>query len=184
MLEQERTLIERAKTSSEAFGELFDIYYSPIFGYAFRRTADPEAARDITSEVFFKALRGIRNYRWEGISISHWLYRITNHEIIDWYKKQSRIGFRWSKIKQGTYSGMLCDGDAAAYIELKKNEDYIDLQACLSKLPSKYQEVIALRYFEDKDLKDIAFILEKPEGTVKSLLHRAVNRLRELMVRA
>ncbi|OGO37893.1 MAG: hypothetical protein A2147_06430 [Chloroflexi bacterium RBG_16_57_8] len=77
-LERERNLVDRAKTSSEAFGELYDLYYRQIFGYALRRTADIEVARDVTSAVFFKALRHIKGYRWQGISVSHWLYRIAN----------------------------------------------------------------------------------------------------------
>jgi RNA polymerase sigma-70 factor, ECF subfamily len=181
MLDQERDLVERAKTSSDAFGEIYDMYYRPIFGYAFRRTADPEAARDITSAVFFKALRGIKGYRWQGISISHWLYRIANRETIDWYKMQNRAGFHGISSGRDAGSKPLRDEITVAHSELTKNEDYLDLQACVAKLPAKYQEVIALRYFEDKGLRDIAFILEKPEGTVKSLLHRAVTLLRDLM---
>jgi RNA polymerase sigma-70 factor (ECF subfamily) len=48
-------------------------------------------------------------------------------------------------------------------------------------LPPKYQEVIALKYFEDKELKEIAEILSKPEGTVKSLLHRGIEKLRNTL---
>jgi RNA polymerase sigma-70 factor, ECF subfamily len=183
MLEQERDLVERAKTSPEAFAELYDMYYRTIFGYALRRTADLEAARDITSAVFFRALRGIKAFRWQGISISHWLYRIANRETIDWHRKQNKAGLHGISAMREAGSLPLRDEIAVAHSELANNEDYLDLQACVAKLPAKYQEVIALKYFEDKGLKDIAFILEKPEGTVKSLLHRAVTLLRDLMER-
>ena len=55
-LEQERDLVERAKYSREAFGELYDAHYGQIYGYALRRTADAEAARDIAANVFYEAL--------------------------------------------------------------------------------------------------------------------------------
>ena len=89
-LEQEKDLIERAKYSSEAFGELYDMYYDRIFGYALRRSADIDSAKDITSEVFFKALKNIGKFKWQGVPFSHWLYRIANREIIDHYSIRKR----------------------------------------------------------------------------------------------
>ena len=73
-LEQEKDLVERAKNSSEAFGELYDMYYDRIFGYALRRSADIDSAKDITSEVFFKALKNIGKFQWQGVPFSYWLY--------------------------------------------------------------------------------------------------------------
>ena len=52
-LEQEKQLIEKAKGDANAFGSLYDLYYSNIFGYVLRRTANIRVAEDITSEVFF-----------------------------------------------------------------------------------------------------------------------------------
>jgi RNA polymerase sigma-70 factor (ECF subfamily) len=77
-VEQERELVERAKSNREAFGELYDQYYSRIFGYVLKRTANIEVAEDVTSEVFFKALKNLRQFRWRGVPFSSWLYRIAN----------------------------------------------------------------------------------------------------------
>jgi RNA polymerase sigma-70 factor (ECF subfamily) len=66
---------------------------------------------------------------------------------------------------------------------LRKYETYMDIQKYISELSPKYQEVITLRYFEDKELKEIAEILGKPEGTVKSLLHRGIEKLRKTLSR-
>jgi RNA polymerase sigma-70 factor (ECF subfamily) len=63
--------------------------------------------------------------------------------------------------------------------ELKQHQEFLEIQAKIVQLPAKYQEVIALRFFEKKQINEIAEILGKKEGTVKSLLHRAVERLRE-----
>ena len=68
-----------------------------------------------------------------------------------------------------------------ADIELEKHEEFLTLHECITKLPAKYQEVIMLRFFEKKQLKEISEILQKNEGTVKSLLHRGLERLRRLM---
>lgn len=178
-LEQERDLVERARDSAEAFGELYDMYYDRIFGYALRRSADIDIAKDITSAVFFKALRHIKNYRWEGIPFSHWLYRIANREIVDLYHKKKRETSY--EVATNASNTALREELVAGVNELRKHEDYLDLQNYISKLPSKYQEVVILKYFEDMDITQIAGVLHKPEGTVKSLLHRGIEKLRKLM---
>jgi RNA polymerase sigma-70 factor (ECF subfamily) len=178
-LEQERLLVERARNSQEAFGELYDMYYDRIFGYALRRSADIEAANDITSAVFFKALKHIKNYRWEGIPFSHWLYRVANREIVDRYNRGKReTNYDMSRLWS---TQELRDEVVSGESILRMHEAYLDLQGYISKLPSKYQEVITLRYFEDLDIKQIAGILHKPEGTIKSLLHRSIEKLRMMM---
>ncbi len=65
--------------------------------------------------------------------------------------------------------------------ELHKHEEFLSVHENISKLSFKYQEVVTLRYFEHKHLKEIGVILGKSEGTVKSLLHRALKKLRKLM---
>ena len=179
-LDQERELVERAKDSKEAFGELYDAHYGRIFGYTLRRTADVEVARDIAATVFYEALRHIKDFRWRGVPFSHWLYRVANREISDHYKKRKREVYGNSSVADEDHpdpSKELYSGE----VERGKYEDYIELQSCIARLPPKYQEVLTLRYFEDRDMKDIAGILHKPEGTVKSLLHRGIEQLREMM---
>jgi RNA polymerase sigma-70 factor (ECF subfamily) len=63
--------------------------------------------------------------------------------------------------------------------KLKQYQDFLEIQEKIVRLPAKYQEVIALRFFEQKQINEIAEILGKKEGTIKSLLHRAVEKLRE-----
>ena len=70
---------------------------------------------------------------------------------------------------------------AEAYDELEKHQDFLKIQQHLIKLPSHYQTVIALKFFEKKKIKEIAEILGKKEGTVKSLLSRGLEQLRRLM---
>ncbi|UCD08611.1 MAG: RNA polymerase sigma factor [Dehalococcoidales bacterium] len=178
-LEQEKDLVERAKYSSEAFGELYDMYYDQIFVYTLRRSADIDSAKDITSEVFFKALKNIGKFRWQGVPFSHWLYRIANREIIDHYHNTKR--------ELNYEKGVNLDnpdfrqGMTESQENIRAYDDYLDLHKYLSRLSSKHQEVIALRYFEDLSMLDIAQILQKPEGTVKSTLHRGIDALRKMI---
>jgi len=65
--------------------------------------------------------------------------------------------------------------------ELKRHQDFIDVQARLKLLPIKYQEVISLKYFERKKIKEISEILGKKEGTIKSLISRGLEKIRNLL---
>ena len=182
-LEQEKELVERAKNDTEAFGELYDEYYSKIFGYVLRRTASIEIAQDVTSEVFFKALKNLPQFRWVGFPFSSWIYRIAAHEIANYFR-----GNKQGQLSLEEVSDSISISDPSAETELieaeaalKRHEEFLTLHQSISKLSVKYQEVITLRFFENKKVKEIGEILGKREGTIKSLLHRALEKLRKLM---
>lgn len=181
-LNEEEVLVERAKNDPDAFGNLYDEYYSQVFSYILKRTANIEVAQDLTSEVFFKALRNIGKFRWRGFPFSSWLYRIAINAISDHFKEKRRSHIL---IEEFLSSTDLCSPSpevevARAEEELNKHEEFLALHEAISKLPLKYQEVISLRYFEKKHLSEIGDILGKKEGTIKSLLHRGLERLRIL----
>jgi RNA polymerase sigma-70 factor (ECF subfamily) len=182
-LEQQKALVERAQNDAEAFGELYDEYYTRIFGYILRRTASVDITQDITSEVFFKALKNLGQFRWRGVPFSSWLYRIAAHEIANYFRKSQRHPvFPGEVTDLANASNPSAETELPqAEAELRKHEEFLDLHENISRLPLKYQEVITLRFFEDKQLREIGEILGKKEGTVKSLLHRGLEKLRNLM---
>ena len=92
-LSEEKELVEKAQRDPEAFGELYDQYYSPIFGYVLKRVANIETAEYITSEVFFKTLKNLGQFRWQNISFSFWLYRIATNQITDYFRKSKHEMF-------------------------------------------------------------------------------------------
>ena len=182
-LDQEKELVERAKNDTEAFGELYEQYYSKIFGHVLRRTASIEIAQDVTSEVFFKALKNLPQFRWVGFPFSSWLYRIATHEIANYFRKSKRRQFCLEEVSSSiSISNPSAEAELLeAEAELKRHEEFLALHENISKLSVKYQEVITLRFFENKQVKEVSEILGKREGTVKSLLHRGLEKLRKLM---
>ncbi len=180
---RERALIEDAKSDPQAFGVLYDAYYTKILGYILRRTANVQAAEDITSEVFFAALRNISKFRWQGVPFSAWLYRIANNKTANYFTRNRNNHIYLddiSELELGS-SPSIEEEIFKAEAEIKKHEQYLALQENIRKLDIKYQEVISLRFFENKQLSEISAILGKREGTVKSLLHRGLEKLRVLM---
>jgi RNA polymerase sigma-70 factor (ECF subfamily) len=182
-IEQEKNLVELAKNDLSAFGELYDEYYPQIMGYVLKRTASVQVAQDIISEVFFKALKNLHKFRWRGIPFSAWLYRIANNEIANHFRKN---GHRQLGLEAVANSMAHAEPSPeaellAAAADLKEHQDFLDLHANIAELATRYQEVIVLRFFESKKVREIGQILGKREGTVKSLLHRGLKELRRLM---
>ncbi len=178
-LSEEKSIIKEAKKNPEAFGLLYDKYYKQIFGYILKRTADIDLAQDLTSETFFKSLKSLDRFRWRNIPFSAWLYRIANNEIINYFRKKKTIPLEKipEPIANSDPSGEIIQAEK----ELERHQDFLTLQKKILKLSFKYQEVITLRFFEKKEIKEINEILGKKEGTIKSLLHRGLEQLKNFM---
>jgi RNA polymerase sigma factor (sigma-70 family) len=187
--EEEQLLIKEAKTNNESFVKLYDYYYPKILGYAFRRTLDLNLSKDITSETFLKALTGIGKYQWKGIRFSSWLFRIASNEMnmLDRKKKYNPDALTDLK-ERGVFEivdkASLDEEKNELEKQLQQSKDFINVQQKLLLLPIKYQEVISLKYFEEKSIKEIAEILEIKEGTIKSLLSRGIEKLKNLVLNA
>jgi len=183
-LSEEKELVRQAQKDPDAFSKLYDQYYPKIFGYVLRRTANLEAAQDITSETFLKALSKLWQFRWRSISFSSWLYKISTNEINQYFRKaEYKKSVSLEELQEQGFEPTSPRDPESELIEaqekLKQHQDFLEIQEKIVRLPAKYQEVIALRFFEQKQIKEIGEILGKKEGTIKSLLHRAVEKLRE-----
>jgi len=183
-LSEEKELVRQAQKAPDAFAKLYDQYYPRIFGYVLRRTANLEAAQDITSETFFKALKKLWQFRWRNISFSPWLYKIATNEINQYFRKaEYKKSASLEELQEQGFEPISSHNPESELIEaqenLKQHQDFLEIQVKIVRLPAKYQEVIALRFFEQKQIKEISEILGKKEGTIKSLLYRAVDKLRE-----
>jgi RNA polymerase sigma-70 factor (ECF subfamily) len=184
--EHEARLIEQCHKDPAAFGEVFDLWYKPVFGYIMRRTADYDLSKDIAAETFLKAFLKIHSFHWRGISLSAWLYRIATNELNQYYRSSKYKPQSLQQLLENPQMEKLLHeqaGDERELMEkeLKAHNDYNLIRKNLLKLDIKYQEVIALRYFEQKTNSEISLILDKNEGTVKSLLSRGLEKLRNML---
>ena len=93
-LDGERELVERAKRDSQAFALLYRRYYPAIVGYVYRRVGDRHTAEDLVAEVFLTALRYLPRYRYRGVPVRAWFYRIATNEVNRWARKQGRSPLR------------------------------------------------------------------------------------------
>lgn len=181
-IEAERKLIEAAKEDKNAFGILYRHYFPQIFNYTLRRLADVGAAQEVTSDTFFEAMKDIKRFEWRGISFSSWLYRIASNNSNSYFRKKSNkllsLDFLFSKHDYEVAGQTNIEQEIInVQNDLERHKDFLLIHQQLMQLPVKYQEVIALRYFEKKKIKEISEIVSKNENTVKSLLSRALEKL-------
>jgi RNA polymerase sigma-70 factor, ECF subfamily len=180
-LKSEEELVKRAQHSREAFGELYEIYYQRIFNFALKRTANVQLALDVTSVTFLKALNQIKKYRWRDVPFGAWLYRIASNEVNDYYRKEGSRMARIEQISELADTSDYADEINHAEDELSKHEEFLQLHRKIAELPEMYQEVITLKFFEKKKIREMVKILGKKEGTIKSLLHRGLEKLKDNM---
>lgn len=179
----EEQLINDIKNNPDLFGSVYDEHYNTIFNYCYKRTKDFNASKDITSETFLKALLNIKKFKWKGVSLLSWLYRIATNEINLHYRSKKYRPSLLNEIDSSctimSRKEDLLKEKETAEQELEKHEEFIKVQKAVGKLPIKYQEVITLKYFEKLKIKEISCILNKPEGTIKSLLSRGIHLLKQ-----
>jgi RNA polymerase sigma-70 factor (ECF subfamily) len=175
-------LINRIKKNPSDFSELFKLYYKPIFGYIFRRIGDFDNTADIAADTFYKAFKHIRNFSYKGISVKVWLYRIATNEVNLYFRQQQKHNSLFERVNfedKNMFDHYVLDDKKELEKELEQHDQFIAVLKGLKTLPVKYQEVISLRYFEGKEMKEIIEILNINEGTLKSLLSRGLEKLRK-----
>ena len=177
-------ILDKIKKDSSEFSQLFKLYYKPIFGYIFRRTGNFDESADIAAETFLKAFKNINNFSYRGISVKVWLYRIATNETNLYFrqkKKHNSLFEQFDLDNKKQFKEHFQEDRRELENELHKHEQFMKALAALKTLPVKYQEVISLRYFEGKNNKEIIEILNMKEGTLKSLLSRGLEKLRNKM---
>jgi RNA polymerase sigma factor, sigma-70 family len=178
----ESELIRKIKDNPAEFSAIFNLYYKPIFGYILRRTGNFDDTADIAAETFIKAFIHIKKFSYRGVSFKVWLYRIATNEVNMFFrhqKKQQSVFDRIDFTDKTLFNHYLQQDREELEAELQQHSQFLEVLNALKTLPEKYQNVISLRYFEGKDNKEIAMILNMNEGTLKSLLSRGVEMLRK-----
>ena len=171
--QQEKELIEKAKSNPKYFEEIYNIHFPPVFLFIFKRVADKEAASDLTSQVFLNALTHLSRFQHKGVPFSSWLFKIAHNEVMYYYRKTAR-----------QRSVIVTDEIIDNFIEetsLNLEELYLRLSAALQSLKLEAMQLIELRFFEKRSFKEIGEILELTENNAKVRTYRVLDQLRKTM---
>lgn len=176
MLDGEKNLIENAvKGGASAFGSLYDHYHPKIYRFVLIKVGRREEAEDLTHQVFLSAWLNIGSYRDLGYPFSSWLYQIARNQVIDFYRtKKQNVSI---EEVDPEYFAEPADHPLTVdhYLELEH------VQRAIRKLKPEYQDVVLMRFVEDLSLKEVAAALEKTEGAVKLMQHRAIRQLKKIL---
>lgn len=170
-------LVELARGGdSEAFGLLYDHYHSSVYRFLYYRVGSVALAEDLTSETFFRALRSMSSFRWQGKDFGAWLMTIARNLTTDHYKS-SKTRMETATEDMSPHDSAT-DGPEVAVLSTLTNEA---LLGALKKLPPEQQECLIMRFLQGLSIAETAQVLGRSDGAIKQLQLRAVRNLAKLM---
>jgi RNA polymerase sigma-70 factor (ECF subfamily) len=161
-----RRLLELRK-HREAFERLLDGYEKKVFRMAVMMLRDPGRAEEVTQDIFLRVWQALPGYDGRAAA-STWLYTIARNTCLTALRSES---YRKTEVLN----------EAAAPATEPRPALHIDLERRLAELPEIQRQAITLFYLQERGLAEVAAMLDLPEGTVKSHLHRARRALGEMM---
>jgi RNA polymerase sigma-70 factor (ECF subfamily) len=170
----EEALSKATRGDQDAFGVLYDKYATRIYNYIYYRTGSTLDAEDLTSRVFFRAMKHITNYTDRGVPFSAWLYRIAHNLVANWHRDSSRR--QEVELEDGYQASK---GDEYPETALLESEEQNALMKFIRALPEERQQLLILKFVEHMSNAEIGQIMDRTEGAIKSLYHRTLLALRE-----
>ncbi|HEX5916791.1 MAG TPA: sigma-70 family RNA polymerase sigma factor [Nocardioides sp.] len=170
-------LVELARAGDkEAFGLLYDHYQASVYRFLYYRTRSQTLAEDLTSETFFRALRSMNGFRWQGKDFGAWLMTIARNLTMDHFKAgRTRLELTTEDM---TPHDDTTEGPEGAVIAGLTNEV---LLKALTELPLEQRECLIMRFLQGLSIAETARALDRSDGAVKQLQLRGVRNLAKLL---
>ncbi len=172
-MDAETSLVERCLAGDQsAWEDLVRTHTKRVYGIAYRFTNKESEAQDLTQDVFLRVFKTLASFRSGEGSFTVWLTRLTRNLLVDHYRRTKHeritdaIEDKLATLEGKTTAHSRTDGMLAG------REAGELLQAALQRLSPELRETVILRDLEDLDYREIARVLDVPEGTVKSRLNR------------
>jgi len=170
-------LVELARGGdTEAFGMLYDHYQPSVYRFLFYRVRSATLAEDLTSDTFFRALRSMNGFRWQGKDFGAWLMTIARNLATDHFKA-GRTRLELTTEDMGLHDDAT-EGPEGTVLAGLTNE--ILLQA-LTELAPEQRDCLVMRFLQGMSIAETAAVLGRSDGAVKQLQLRGVRNLAKLM---
>ncbi|MDQ3018362.1 MAG: sigma-70 family RNA polymerase sigma factor, partial [bacterium] len=169
----QEVLLHAREGKDEALTQLYNHYFERLYRFIYYRVGHKEIAEDLTEEVFIKLFKGIKNLQ-QTAAFEGWLFQIARNQVIDHYRAKKNI---------------VPLEDIEHSLEYETNIiDIVNLQTeqkllikIIKELSPEQQTVIKLKFLEDLENSTIAQMMNKTEGAIRVIQHRAISRLKELL---
>lgn len=178
----DKELVNVVLSNKEAFSAIIYRYEGALSRYIKRLgVKDNRDVEDLLQNSFVKIYKYLKSFD-NSFSFSSWIYRIVHNETYDFFRTKKRR------------PEITVDEDSQnIFLDLESNDDFekdfdtaLDttiLSQALERLDKKYRDVLFLRYSEDKDYRQISDILQIPEGSVATLIHRGKKALKAILIK-
>lgn len=177
--DEDSQLISRVRQGNLlALGVLYDRHKTQVYRVALAITRDPSAAEDILQESFLRLYTAIDRFD-ETRPLEPWLYRVTVNLSYNWVTRQGR----WLVPLEGAIERLRAGPGSSPERVVEQNELQRIVREALNTLKFEHRVVLVLFYLGGFSVKEVAYILDLPEGTVKSRLHYGRERLRSRLER-
>ena len=169
------------------FAEKATPYMDQLYSHALRLTKNPADAEDLVQETYLKGYKAFNSFK-DGTNLRAWLFRILTNSFINDYRKKQR-SFDEHEVEDIEALNTLSSADYSSNTHLGISaEDALferltddEIQTAIDSLPGTYKDVVLLADVQGFSYKEIADILDVPDGTVMSRLHRARAKLKDLL---
>ena len=172
-----RALVARAQQGDRsALEELYLIHFDRIYSYLHMSVGNRHDAEDLTTQTFLKMLEAIGRFRWQSAPFSAWLFRIAHNLAIDHFRARKRVQPEEDVPEQ--------DGaeESSAEDQALDSMGRAGMLELIDRLSSEQRQVLTLKFLFGFVNAEVAGILGKTEGAVKSLQHRALASLQKELV--
>lgn len=179
--EVQQQIMNDFKEDKKTFARVYDFYFEMILRYLLKRTFSSEIAYDLTSETFIKAFENFHKFKWTGVSIKVWLYRIAINALKN-YRRKPELSALSEEF----------EGKAELIADVKEELKELDktlfgddelskLSDAIGTLNTDYQNIISLYYFSNMSQEDIGKTINRSTSAIKSMMHRAIENLRQIL---
>lgn len=180
-MQEELELIHKAAEGDhDAFEQLVLSYQKQVYNLTLRMAGNPEDALDLSQEAFFKAWRGLSTYRFDS-AFSTWLYRLTSNVCIDFLRKQKKskvVSLNFVDDENEEQELTLPDPGPSTEDQVLLQLDQEQIAKAMNRLEPEYRQVLVMRVINGLSYAEISEALAIKEGTVKSRIARARDKMR------
>jgi RNA polymerase sigma-70 factor (ECF subfamily) len=157
-----------------AFADLYDRFAPRVRRFLCHQVGDPDLAEDLLQRTFLKMIEGLPTYRSRGLPFGAWVFRIARNTAIDQWRTA-----RPSSSLDAAMEIAAAEGDPVATAE--RNADADRIRGALRSLPADQRDVLVWRFYAQLTPAETALLMSRSPGAVRTLQHRALTALRQLV---
>lgn len=169
--------------NDRAFSELMGLYWEAIYYMLLKMTGNPEDTEDLTIETFSKAFSNLNQYTAD-FAFSTWLFKIASNHCIDFIRKKKKnvLSIDGNEdIDSADNMEYLGGTEAGPDESMIRGQKIVIVRQLVDRLKPRYQNLVKLRYFEERSYEEISQMMNLPLGTVKAQLFRARELLSQII---